>query len=307
MTLGKVGWGVGLLMTCYLIGCGSSGPSLTGPELAQKYPDKAYVQIDGVAIHYTQEGIGRPLIFVHGFLTSSYVWRNITPGLTFGNRVYTLDLMGFGFSEKPQDRTYSVDLYVEQLGQFLDHFQLNSPTLVGHDVGGTIVALYTLRHPGKVRKLVLVDAPLYYSPPPLSLRLLRTRLIGDLLTGDWFLKRLLRGGVEKEARMTDSLLQTYLQPYHDDPGARTALLKFVREFTLRPVIENEIQPFLPQLQVPTLIVWGDGDAYVPLDIGRRLDQDLPDSTFEVILNSGHLVQEERPEKVREVLKEFIER
>ncbi|MCS6927700.1 MAG: alpha/beta hydrolase [Candidatus Binatia bacterium] len=306
MTRSKTGCGVVLLMTFSLLGCGSSGPSLTGPELAQKYPDKAYVQIDGVAIHYTQQGIGRPLIFVHGFLTSSYVWRNITPGLTFGNTVYTLDLMGFGFSEKPQDKTYSVDLYVEQLGKFLDHFQLTSPILVGHDVGGAIVALYTLRHPNKVRKLVLIDAPLYYSPPPLSFRLLRTRLIGNLFTGDWFLKRLLRGGVEKEERMPDSLLQTYLQPYHDDPGARTALLKFMREFTLRPLIENEIQPALTQLQVPTLVVWGDGDAYVPLDFGRRLKQDIPNSAFEVILNSGHLVQEERPEKVREVLKEFIE-
>jgi pimeloyl-ACP methyl ester carboxylesterase len=301
-----VGYGAVLAIALYLTGCGSSGPSLTGPELAQKYPDKKYVQIDGVSLHYQQEGIGRPLVFLHGLLTYSYLWRNITPGLTFGNTVYSLDLMGFGFSEKPQDKIYSVDLYVKQLGKFLDHLHLENPLLVGHDAGGAIVTLYALRNPGKVRKLIIMDAPLYYTPPSLSLRLLRTKLVGDLFTGDWFLKRILRGGVEKEERMADPLLDAYLQPYHDDPGARTALLKFVREFNLRPLIDSEIQPNLSTLQVPTLVVWGDGDAYVPLDFGRRLDQDIPNAAFAVILNSGHLVQEERPEKVREVLKEFIE-
>lgn len=301
----RVACGVALVVTLYLTGCGPSGPSLTGPELAQKYPDKKYVQIDGVSLRYEQEGIGRPLIFVHGFLTYSYLWRNVTPGLTFGNTVYSLDLMGFGLSEKPQDKTYSVDLYVEQLGKFLDNFHIENPILVGHDAGGAIVTLYALRNPGKVRKLIIMDAPLYYAPPPLSIRVLRTRLVGELFTGDWFLKRILRQGVEKEERLADPALTAYLQPYHDDPGARTALLKFVREFNLRPLIENEIRPNLPNLQMPILIVWGDGDAYVPLDFGRRLDQDIPHSAFEVILNSGHLVQEERPERVREVLKEFI--
>lgn len=303
----KMAVGIVLILVLYLTGCGPSGPSLTGAELAQTYPENKYVEIDGVALRYTQEGLGRPLILLHGYLTYSYLWRNIIPGLTFGNTVYTLDLMGFGFSEKPQDKPYSVDQYVDQLGRFLDNFHIDNPILVGHDAGGVIATLYTLRHPDKVRKLIIMDAPLYDAPSPLGLRLLRTRFIGDLLNGDWFLKRLLRNGVEKEELMTDAVLDAYLQPYHDDPGARAALLKFGREFDLRPLIENEIQPNLAQLKLPTLVVWGDGDAYVPLDFGRRLDQDIPNSDFIVILRSGHLVQEERPEEVRAVLKEFIEK
>ncbi len=296
-----------LVMALAMASCGPSGPSLTGTELAQKYPEKKYVQIDGVSLHYEQEGLGRPLVFLHGYPTYSYLWRNITPGLTFGNTIYNLDLMGFGFSEKPQDTTYSVDLYVEQLGKFLENFHLENPILVGHDAGGVIVTLYTLRNPGKVRKLIIMDAPLYYAPSPLNLRLLRTRLIGDLLSGDWFFERLFRSGVEKQELMTEPLLDAYLKPYHDDPGGRTALLKFVREFNPRPLIENEIQPNLAKLELPTLVVWGDGDAYVPLDFGRKLDQDIPNADFVVILRSGHYVQEERPEEVRAVLKEFIDK
>jgi pimeloyl-ACP methyl ester carboxylesterase len=307
MKQGMVVGGLAFVLVLCLAGCGPSGPSLTGEELAKKYPDKKYVRIDGVSLHYEQEGLGRPLVLLHGLPTYSYLWRNIIPGLTYGNTIYALDLMGFGFSEKPQNLTYSLDTYVSQLGKFLENLHLDNPILVGHDIGGPIVALYTLRNPGKVRKLILMDAPLYSAAPPLYLRLLRTRAIGGLFTGDWFLKRIFRGGVLNQAVMTDSLLDTYLQPYHDDLGARVTLLKCARELSLRPVLENEIQPNLAKISIPTLIVWGDGDPYAPLDFAKRLDQEIPNSELAVILRTGHYAIEERPEEVRAVMKEFIDK
>jgi pimeloyl-ACP methyl ester carboxylesterase len=158
-----------------------------------------------------------------------------------------------------------------------------------------------------VRKLILMDAPLYSAAPSLNVRLLRTRLIGEMFTGDWFLKRILRGGVTNAAVMNESLLNAYLKPYHDDPGARTALLKCVREFDLRPLLEKEITPNLGKLQVPTLIVWGADDPYVPLDFGKKLKDDIPDSTLQVVLRTGHYAIEERAEEVRAQMKEFIDK
>jgi len=295
-----------LVVALYLAGCGSSPPSLTKEELSQKYPEKRYVQIDGVSLHYEQEGLGRPLILLHGFPTSTHLWRDIVPGLTFGNTIYNLDLMGFGLSEKPQNVTYSIDTYVDQLSKFIAEFHLERLILVGHDIGAPIVTLYTLRNPGKVRKLILMDGPLYSGAPPLGVRLLRTRLIGEFFTGDWFLKRLLRGGVANPGVMSDGLLEAYLKPYHDDPGARMALLKCAREFNLRPVLENEIIPNLSKISIPTLLVWGDGDPYAPLDFGKKLDEVIPNSQLVVILRTSHYAIEERPEEVRAVLKEFID-
>jgi pimeloyl-ACP methyl ester carboxylesterase len=152
-----------------------------------------------------------------------------------------------------------------------------------------------------------MDAPLYSAAPPLMLRLLRTRLVGDLFTGDWFLKRLLRGGMVKPELMTDTIINDYLKPYHDDPGARSALLKCVRELNLRPVLENEVQANLGKIQAPTLIVWGADDPYVPLDFAKKLKDDIPNSELYVVLRSGHDVQEERGEDVRAALKEFIDK
>jgi 2-hydroxymuconate-semialdehyde hydrolase len=306
MRQGQIVSSVLLAVVLSLAGCGSSAPSLTKEELSQKYPEKRYVQIDDVSLHYEQEGLGRPLILLHGLPTSTYLWRDIVPGLTFGNTVYNLDLMGFGLSEKPQNVTYSIDTYVDQLSKFIEAFHLEHSILVGHDIGAPIVALYTLRNPDKVRKLILMDGPLYSRTPPLGLRLLRTRLIGELFTGDWFLKRMLRGGVANQDVMNNGLLDAYLKPYHDDPGARTALLKCAREFNLRPALENEVVPNLSKIAIPTLLVWGDGDPYAPLDFGKKLDEVIPNSQLVVILRTSHYAIEERPEEVRAVLKEFID-
>jgi len=299
--------GLLLFLLFSTIGCGPSGNSLSGEELQKKYPEEKYVQIDGVSLRYKQEGLGRPVILLHDFLTHSDIWRNIAPGLTYGNTLYSLDLMGSGLSEKPQNQTYSIDTYATQLGKFIDDFHLDNAILIGHGVGGAVAAIYTLRNPSKIRKLVVMDAPLFPGYSATGLGLLKLPLIGGMLTEDWYLQRTLRGGVEKPAAMSDSVVEIYLKPYKDDPGARVALLKQVREFNLDPVLEKEVIPNLAKLQVPTLIVWGANNPYVPLDFAKRMDTELPNDEFVVILNTRHYEMEERPEEVRAVIKEFLDK
>ena len=294
-----------ILFAVTLWGCGESRPSLTRDELATQHPNEKYVQIDGVSLHYRQEGLGRPLVLLHGMLTSTQLWRNITPGLAFGHTIYSLDLMGFGLSEKPQDRSYNLDTYVAQLERFLEQFHLANPILVGHELGAVIAATYTLRHPNTVRKLILLNAPLSPEPLPWRWRLLQVPFLGELMTGDWILRRQLQSGVANPAVMTEALLETYLQPYHEDPGARAALPKALREVDLASLWEKELHPQLLTMQTPTLLVWGDSDPYAPLPVGRQLDQAIPHSDFVVVLKTGHYGMEERPEEVRAVIKEFL--
>ena len=295
--------GFALALIVALTAC-SSEPSLTAEELARHHPEKKYIEIDGVSLHYEQQGLGRPLVLLHGFSTSSHIWRNITPGLTYGTTVYTLDLMGFGYSEKPQDRSYSIETYVTQLEVFLERLNLEKPILGGQGIGALIATLYTLRHPDEVRKLILVGAPLYDARPSFNRRLLSFPMVGSLLTGDWFLKRLWRSGVEDQERMSDLALKPYLAPYQSDPGARATLRKLLQEFDAQSVLEKEIRPNLSQIDVPTLLIWGPHDAEVPLEVGRRLDREISNSDITVVLGSGHYVQEERPAQVRAAIKEF---
>ncbi len=292
-----------LAVTVLLSACGSQ-PSLSGAALQEKHPDKKYIDIDGVALHYDQQGLGRPMVLLHGLGASSYVWRNIIPGLTYGTTVYTLDLMGFGYSEKPQDRRYDIETYVSQLDAFLQELNLENPILGGQGAGALIVALHAVRNPGAVRKLILIGAPLYDASPTLNVRLLGLPGLGQLLTGDWFLKRLFRAGVETQEKMSDIALRPYLAPYQDDPGARAGLRKFIQEFDTESVLAGEIIPQLSEMTVPTLLVWGPHDAFVPLEVGRQLDEDIPNSDISVILRSGHYVQEDRPDLVRAAFREF---
>ena len=199
----------------------------------------------------------------------------------------------------------TLDTYVGQLSVFLESLEIAHPILVGHDIGGRIALTYALRHRGAARKLILMDVPLSSTSLPSRLRLLGFPGLGELLTGDWFLKRILLDGVENKAVMTEALLQEYMTPYHDDPGARAALLKCLREFTLPADSEQNLQTQLASLEVPTLVMWGGNDEYTPLQMGRRLNDALPQSDIAVLLRSGHYIQEDRPEEVRAVIKRFI--
>ncbi|MGE0824963.1 MAG: alpha/beta fold hydrolase [Candidatus Binatia bacterium] len=301
-----VAGGALLLLLMSLAACGPSGTSLTAQQLQEQNPEAKYVNLDGVSLHYTQEGLGKPLVFLHGFLTNSYLWRNITPGLTYGKTIYSLDLMGSGISEKPQNQTYSIETHVAQLSKFISDFHLDNVILAGHGIGGSIAAVYTVRNPQNVRKLVLMNTPLYPGYSATGLGLLKIPLIGGLLTNDWFLERTLRGGVAKPDKFSDFLVKTYLQPYQNDPGARVALLKQVKELNLDTVLEKEVVPALSTWQVPTFLMWGDGDPYVPLDEGKRAKKDIPDAKIYVVLNTAHYSIEERPEDVRQALKEFLD-
>ncbi len=295
--------GMLLVIGFSLVGC-TTPESMSGEELVKKHQDKTYLQVDGVYLHYQQEGLGKPVVFLHGRSTFSYLWRKVIPGLAYGNTAYVLDLMGFGYSEKPQDASYSLDTYVSQLDTFLETLHLENVALVGHDFGGAIAALYTIRHPERIRKLIVMDSPLYPGPPPLALRLLRTRLLGDLFMSEWLLKYILQEGTLTQ--MDERVLENYLEPYREDPGARAALLKFLREFDLRMALENEIVPALSKLQTRTYIVWGDGDPYVPLDVAKRLERDPPNRFLQVITSTGHLIQEDRPDELTRLLREFLQ-
>lgn len=303
----QMGSGVVLAVIFFLAGCGAPPPSLTGSELEGKYPDETYTEIDGVNLHYRQIGLGRPLIFLHGFLEDSRMWRHVTPGLTYGNTVYEIDLMGFGLSEKPQDRTYDMDTYVSQLSTYIENFHLENIVLVGHDFGAVIAAAYAIRNPNKVYKLALMSAPISSSIPlPFNFRLLRTRLIGSMLTGDWFLQRILTEGIHNEDEKREAKLKEYLQPFQDDPGARSALPKFLREFGLRQAVEDELLPHLDKLSMPTLLLWGGQDPFTPMDVARELDVAIPGADLQVVTRSGHYILEDRPEDVRQKLKEWID-
>ena len=180
--------------------------------------------------------------------------------------------------------------------------------LAGHDFGAVIAAAYAIQSPANVHKLILMSAPISaHESLPLNIRLLGVPLIGSLLSGDWFLKRILQEGVFDKQAMSDAMVKQYLEPFEDDPGARAALHKFLREFDLDRVVEEDILPNLSALTMPTLLLYGGQDQFTSMDVARELDVAIPSADLQVVTRSGHFILEDRPEDVRQQIKEWIDK
>jgi pimeloyl-ACP methyl ester carboxylesterase len=140
---------------------------------------------NGQKVNYVQQGVGEPVVLVHGLAASLHDWDDLLPELeSAGYAGYALDLLGHGESEKPlHTRDYTVEHTYEHFAAWLDSLQLKKPfVLVGHSLGAGLSMLYTLRNPGHVRALTLVN-PFYsiHQLPPILQRVFKHQLINTTL------------------------------------------------------------------------------------------------------------------------------
>jgi len=116
-----------------------------------------YFDGNGFRMHFVDEGEGEPIICLHGEPTWGYLYRRFIPPLSKANRVIVPDHMGFGKSETPRDREYSLKTHVENLALLIDELDLKNITFVVQDWGGPIGAAYALRHPDRIKRLFLLN------------------------------------------------------------------------------------------------------------------------------------------------------
>ena len=112
----------------------------------------------GFRMHYVDEGAGEPIICLHGEPTWGYIYRKFIPALAESWRIVVPDHMGFGKSETPQDRAYTLETHVDNLAALVEELDLEGITLVGQDWGGPILAAYTVRHPERVKRVCLLNS-----------------------------------------------------------------------------------------------------------------------------------------------------
>jgi pimeloyl-ACP methyl ester carboxylesterase len=261
-------------------------------------------------LHSSTQGVGAPVLLLHGFGASSYSWRHLIGPLTQTNSVILIDLKGFGLSPKPKDGKYSILDQADLVYRFIRERQLGNLTLIGHSLGGAVALLTTLRllesPPSPVTSLVLIDAAAYQQPLPGFLRALRTPLIGwlapALVPPKIQVAAILRLAYHDPAKITSEQIDEYARPL-SSKGARYALRQTAEE--LVPHDAKTMTARYPTIQVPTLLIWGREDRIVPLTVGQRLHEALPMSKLVIIDACGHIPHEESPEKVLSVLQEFL--
>ncbi|MEJ2890804.1 alpha/beta fold hydrolase [Actinomycetospora aeridis] len=264
------------------------------------------VLVDGVRLAYRDRGDGDPVVFVHGTPSWSYEWRHVVPHVeAAGHRVITYDLLGYGDSERPLDRDTSVGAQTDLLLALLDELGVENPSLVTHDIGGAIGQRVAVLHPGRARRLMLIDTVSYDSWPSETWQeIIRTRLESYAsMPADEFeamLTRQLTMTVADEAVMTGDDLRAFLAPHRTALGRTSFFEHQVRHYDSTDT--EELTDRLGEIDIPVRIVWGRGDRWQPVSYAEKLAADIPGASLVVVDDAGHFLMEDDPERVtREVL------
>jgi haloalkane dehalogenase len=232
-----------------------------------------FIEVDGLRLHYLEDGAGDPVLLLHGWPTSSFLWRNVIGPIAENNRVIALDLPGFGQSAKPLDASYSFPFYSRVLDGFLDAIGVDATSLVVHDLGGPVGLYWACHHPQRLRRLALLNTLVY---PRMSWAVMlfvaacRTPGLRSLAASPWGLKNAMRIGVTTERGTSEEVMRGVLAPF-ESAGARRALC--MAGSRLHPDGFKEIARMLPSLRVPRAGA-GDLRRERPDSSGRR-EHDAP--------------------------------
>jgi pimeloyl-ACP methyl ester carboxylesterase len=255
---------------------------------------------------------GTPLVLIHGFGGWSWSWRATLPALAAaGYRAVAVDLANFGLADKSWDLDTRHAAQADVVAAIMDARGISRATLVGHSMGGNVLAWFAARHADRIDGAVLVDAatgPAASGGPAFVgslVRLPNVRRIGQLV---------LRSQLD-EARMADILRSAYADPARvttEDVSGYAAPLQTVDwDLGLLAILRDSgdsalDSPIGDVLRVPTVIIWGRDDPWIPLESGEALRDALPDAEWHIIDDAGHLPMEEQPAAFNDVLLAWLE-
>lgn len=262
------------------------------------------------SLHVERIGQGPPLVLLHGYGASSATWIHWAPALAKDHEVHLVDLRGFGAAPKPRDAGYAPADLADDVLRMFQARDLTGATLVGHSLGGGVALLVALGlldrgELGRVRRLVTVAGTAYRQHIPPYIDMLRhrpTELLLQLVPTGWLVRRILRSVVYDRASITEAQVERYAAPLRSRAAKHAAARCALQ---LIPHDLDRITARYPEIDVPTLILWGRQDPVVPLSVGERLASDLPRARLVVLEGCGHIPPEERPDEGLAVVQGFL--
>jgi pimeloyl-ACP methyl ester carboxylesterase len=269
-------------------------------------PARKSVTVDGLRIAYRDAGRGRPILLLHGWPTSSFLWRNVMGPISRTHRVIAIDLPAFGDSDKPL-RRYDSAFFDSVLDGFVDALALEEVALVVHDLGGPIGLHWAAGRPERIWALALLNTLVY---PELHeevadfARGLLDRQRRHEMTRDKYLEDAMRLGVVDQSRITPDVLAGVTAPFRSEDD-RLALAR--AGVALRRPDLALVAEWLPSVAVPVRMIYGAADQVLP-DVAHtmaRVAADVPHAHSTALADCGHFLQEDRPEVVAELLGEFF--
>lgn len=279
----------------------------------------SYLAMDGISLHYLDQGSGDPVIMLHGNPTWSFYFRNLVLGLRDRFRTIAPDHIGCGLSDEPADTRYDyvLERRVKDLENLIDHLKLEKKiTLVMHDWGGMIGMAYAVKHPERIGRLILLNTAAFHLPPgkqlPPSLWLCRHTQLNDFLIrrSGLFCRLVTRWGCCRP--MSEEVREGYLSP-HSHGGKRLAHLRFVQDIPLQPQdrsydLVTSVQEQLGLFRdTPSLILWGEKDFVFDHHFLAVWEKTLPKAEIHRFPDAGHLVLEDKGDEILPIIRRFLDR
>ena len=267
-----------------------------------------FVDIEGARLYYYAagtRGAGEPVVFLHGFPTSGHLWSDVVAQMPPGHRLVVADLLGFGRSDPPDGRSLTLHSHAARIIGLLDALRIEQACIVGHDLGGGVAQSLAIHWPSRVSRLALIDSVAFTGWPTRDVRVARSILpLLRHVPTNWLLP-ILRADLERgyyDTIHAAHSIDRYQRPFHGNAG-RAALLSHVAALDNRET--RGLSERLREIAVPTAVIWGSHDPFLPLSLGRKLAHAVAGSTLDVLSGARHFTPEEEPREVAAILARLL--
>ncbi|CAN5632375.1 alpha/beta hydrolase [soil metagenome] len=273
-----------------------------------------FVDVGGVRLYYYASGTrggGDPIVLMHGFGTSSLLWRGLIPLLPIGRRIVAADLLGYGRSDRPFNSALTAVAHAERLRGLLAELRIDRASFIGHDLGATVAHEFSRAWPALVSHLCLVDPPAgRHWAASASVSPGAAAMLGGPLSAfarGRIRARMISGYMNREAGARSCA--RYLKPFSDTAGgvvlARHARALRVENFAAN--VPSSGSASRSSGAIPTAIVSGSLNTLSHPRKVRRLAGDLPGASFHEIEGMGHFSPEEAPTRLSEIARSLLAR
>ena len=297
-----------LIFFCVVITLGLMlySPDIPVSDLKSKYANQysKFIEIDGMKVHYRDQGKGETIILLHGTGASLHTWDKWTDKLKNNYRVIRLDLPAYGLTGPHPENKYSISEYSEFLNSFINELKLNDFILSGNSLGGSISWYYASTYPEKVKLLSLLSPGGFLNKKnesPLVIKLARAPVINTILryvTPRFFIKNTLKEVYYDKSKLTDLKIDTYRDMILRENNRES----FISRSLLNP--KNHTNR-LKLISAPTQIIWGNEDAWIPVSNAKFFESEILNIRIDIMDKTGHIPMEERPKESVDLLLDFI--
>ena len=260
------------------------------------------IEVEGVRLHVRDRGHGPAVLFLHGYGSAGMAWNKLIRAMVPGFRAVTVDLPGFGFSDKKK-MDYSAKNLARLLRGLLIRLGIRRCHLAAHSWGATVGLTLAALYPEMVGKLVVIAGWLYPGQVAPFFSWARRPVAGEILFSLFYRQRIAdryaSAYFNPEKHVTQQVVER-IEEAVNRPGAVAAALAVIRAHNPRWLVRR-----LGRIGKPALLLWGREDHVSPLKYGERLASDLPRARLEVLPRCGHLPMIEHPNIVASLVSRFL--